>query len=102
MASLQGDSAAADLDSKTRSNPHVFIVLVDMGKSSHANDSPCVQHCSVFLAALLQVGKNALTSLEATFREAMIEFGLLLQSRGDPGAVEYFRKAAMNKNVCLG
>ena len=32
----------------------------------------------------------------------MIEFGLLLQSRGDPGAVEYFRKAAMNKNVCLG
>lgn len=73
-----------------------------MGKSSHANDSPCVQHCSVFLAALLQVGKNALTSLEATFREAMIEFGLLLQSRGDPGAVEYFRKAAMNKNVCLG
>jgi len=30
---------------------------------------------------------------------AMIEFGLLLQSRGDPGAVEYFRKAAMNKNV---
>lgn len=31
--------------------------------------------------------------------EAMIEFGLLLQSRGDPGAVEYFRKAALNKNA---
>lgn len=29
---------------------------------------------------------------------AMLEFGLLLQSRGDPGAVEYFRKAALNKN----
>eukprot|EP00913_Durusdinium_trenchii_P011738 g11024.t1 len=28
----------------------------------------------------------------------MLEFGLLLQSRGDPGAVEYFRKAALNKN----
>ena len=53
-----------------------------------ANDSRCVQYSSVFL--------------EATFREAMIEFGLLLQSRGDPGAVEYFRKAAMQKNVCLG
>jgi hypothetical protein len=32
----------------------------------------------------------------------MIEFGLLLQSRGDPGAVEYFRKAALNKNAYLG
>ncbi len=53
-----------------------------------SNDSRCVQYSSVFL--------------EATFREAMIEFGLLLQSRGDPGAVEYFRKAAMQKNVCLG
>ena len=36
-----------------------------------------------------------------TCHKAMVELGLLLQSRGDPGAVEYFRKAALNQNVSL-
>ncbi|CAE7259059.1 unnamed protein product [Symbiodinium pilosum] len=30
---------------------------------------------------------------------AMLDLGIYLQSQGDPGAVEYFRKAALKKNV---
>lgn len=31
--------------------------------------------------------------------EAMLDLGIHLQSLGDPGAVEYFRKAALKKSV---
>ena len=31
----------------------------------------------------------------------MLDFGIHLQEKGDPGAVEYFRKAALKKNVTL-
>ena len=32
----------------------------------------------------------------------MLDLGIYLQSQGDPGAVEYFRKAALKKNVMPG
>ena len=34
-----------------------------------------------------------------SMREAMVDFGIHLQSQDDPGAIEYFRKAALKKNV---
>ena len=100
MASLQGDSAAADLDQIKSTCFHRFRGHGQKVLTQMIHD--VYDTVLSFLLHFCKLGKNALTSLEATFREAMIEFGLLLQSRGDPGAVEYFRKAAMNKNVCLG